>query len=191
MKLQTNCRMNAEFSVEGNYPLRIAIVGPECTGKTSLTSALALNYNANWVREYAREYLDAKQVPYKQEDLRQIAEGQIQLEEDEIRKGKPILFCDTNLLVIKVWSEFKYGCCDPWIVEQLKHRKYALHLLTHIDVPWQEDPQREHPTKREELYAIYKNELINLGLPFLELVGDENERLVSACLHIDNLLIHD
>lgn len=64
-------------------------------------------------------------------------------------------------------------------------------MLTHIDVPWQEDPQREHPTKREELYAIYKNELINLGLPFLELVGDENERLVSACLHIDNLLIHD
>jgi nicotinamide riboside kinase len=67
-----------------------------------------------------------------------------------------ILVCDTNLIVIKIWSEYKYGSCSDCIVEEISKSNYNLHLLTYIDIPREDDPQREHPDKRDYLYRKYK-----------------------------------
>jgi nicotinamide riboside kinase len=61
--------------------------------------------------------------------------------------------------VIKIWSEFKYGFCDPEILTLMKEQKYDLHLLADVDLPWEDDPLREHPDKRQELFDLYKAEL--------------------------------
>jgi NadR type nicotinamide-nucleotide adenylyltransferase len=168
--------------------IRIAIVGPECSGKTTLAEALAHHFQTVWVPEFARTYLDQLNRPYVQDDLRIIAEGQLQWEDQLALKANRLLICDTNLLVIKIWSEFKYGSCHPDIIRQLHNRSFDLHLLTHPDVPWEDDPQREHPDKRDLLFSIYLTEIRRLGVPFVEISGPPEVRMNRAVRAINALL---
>ena len=161
----------------GHGITKVAIVGPESTGKTALAGELAKYFNAKWVPEYARGYIDQLGRSYQELDLLKIAQGQLELEDRYLTNSGGLLICDTNLLVIKIWSEFKYGRCDPFILDQLIQRNYELYLLTGIDVVWKEDPQREHPHQRQQLYDIYREELVNYKFNFVEISGDEDERL--------------
>jgi NadR type nicotinamide-nucleotide adenylyltransferase len=167
---------------------RIAIVGPESTGKTTLAEVLAQHYNTVYVPEFCREYLLNINRNYEYEDLVEIAKGQIALEDKLALKANKVLICDTNLLVIKVWSEFAYKKCDPWILEEIEKRKYELTFLTYHDIPWMADPLREHPFMRAELYEIYEKELQMLGVKFDVIKGDYNERKNTTVALIDDLL---
>ncbi len=159
---------------------KIAIVGPESTGKSMLAQQLAQLYKTAWVKEYARTYLEKLNRNYTYDDLRIIAKGQMQWEDEQAGKANGLLFCDTNLIVIKVWSDFKYGKTDKEIIAEIKKRKYQTHLLCNIDLPWQNDPLREHPHKREQLFKIYKTELKKFGIGYIEVKGTGDERLKSA-----------
>ncbi|TAE47462.1 MAG: ATPase [Bacteroidetes bacterium] len=165
---------------------RIAIVGPESTGKSQLSQALATHYHSVWVEEYAREYLHHLPGPYQEEDLLAIAQGQLAREEAALSHAQDWLFCDTNLLVINIWSEYKYGRCHPWIEAHLGLGRYHLHLLTDIDLPWQEDPLREHPHARQELFDIYHRKLSQAGVPFAVVRGAGGQRLAAAIAAIES-----
>jgi NadR type nicotinamide-nucleotide adenylyltransferase len=167
---------------------KIAVIGPECTGKSDLSKFLAGHFQTAWVPEYARRYLDNLVRPYHQDDLLTISHGQMRLEDEWERDASKILICDTNLYVIKVWSEFKFGNCPPEILKKIGERKYDLYLLTYIDIAWEEDPQRENPTKREELYDIYLKEMKNQAVPFIEIKGNREARRKTAIESIENLL---
>ena len=168
---------------------KVAVVGPECTGKSELCQYLASYYHTGWVPEYARGYIDNLVRPYEQHDLLTIAHGQIRLE-DKYEKGcKDLMFCDTNLYVIKVWSDFKFGNTDPEILKLIANRKYDLYLLTYVDLPWVADPQREHPHRRDELYNIYLNEMKGQSVPCVEIKGLGDERRGNAVNAIEKLLI--
>jgi nicotinamide riboside kinase len=84
---------------------KVVIIGPECTGKSVLSQFLAEQFHTDWVPEYAREYLDELERPYEQDDLLHIASGQLKLEDKLSVNAKKLLVCDTNLYVIKVWSD--------------------------------------------------------------------------------------
>jgi len=167
---------------------KVAIIGPECTGKSALSQYLSEHFKTVWVPEYARAYIDNLVRPYHQEDLLTIAHGQLRLEDAYTRDAKSVLICDTNLYVIKVWSEFKFGNCSPEILKHIASRKYDLYLLTYIDLPWEDDPQREHPHEREQLYQIYFNELKNQSVPFVEIKGEREQRRKTAVEAIGKLL---
>lgn len=166
----------------------MAIVGPECTGKTDLAQFLAHHYQTNWVPEYARNYIDQLNRPYDQSDLVTIARGQLLLEDQLALRANKLLFCDTNLMVIKIWSEFKYGDCPIEIIEKMIARKYDLHMLTNIDIPWADDPQREHPDKRDLLYETYKAQLIKNDINFVEIKGLDEARKKAAIEAVDKIL---
>lgn len=167
---------------------KVAIVGPECTGKSDLSEFLANHFDTEWVPEYARGYIDNLRRPYTQDDLLSIAHGQLRLEDEFARDANRILICDTNLYVIKVWSMFKYGNCHAEILDQITSRSYDLYLLTYVDLPWVEDPLREHPTKREELYQIYLNEMKNQPVPFVEIKGEREQRRALALHAVEQLV---
>lgn len=179
--------MNVDHSNELTKLKRIAIVGPECTGKTSLATQLASICKTTWVPEHARTFLETLGRPYVTTDLLDIAKGQVQLEDDLALTADQLLICDTNLLVIKIWSEFKYNTCDLWIIENTLNRNYDLYFLTDIDMPWEEDPQRENPEQREELFGLYKNALDNMHVNYEVLSGNEEERLSKALAAIKKL----
>lgn len=167
---------------------KVVVIGPECTGKSELSEYLAQEFQTVWVEEYARQYLRELNRPYEQEDLTFIAKGQLSLEDNMTRKASKLLICDTDLYVIKVWSVFKYGNCDPIILDAIAQRKYDLYLLTYIDIPWEYDPQREHPDQREMLYSIYLDEMKNQNVPFSEISGDRANRRKIARQRVEQLL---
>lgn len=170
---------------------KIVVIGPESTGKSSLSEWLAGHYKTGWVPEYAREYIDNLHREYVQDDLLQIAKGQVAAEEEMTPPEKQgLLFCDTDLYVIKVWSEHKYAACDPWILQQIARRKYDLYLLTYIDIPWTEDPQREYPGQdmREYFYHIYRDIVLNSGAPWADIRGSYAQRQDSAVKAVNDLL---
>jgi NadR type nicotinamide-nucleotide adenylyltransferase len=159
---------------------KVCVIGPECTGKTELSKFLAAHFKTSCVDEYARAYLNKLGKTYNQADLTKIAHGQLRMEDEWLNESNKIMICDTNLIVIKVWSEHKYGNCDKEILEKMAERKYDLYLLTNIDIPWQDDPQREHPDKREHFWNIYKNEVAQTNVQFVEISGDREARRKTA-----------
>jgi len=168
--------------------LRVAITGPESTGKTELAKQLAAYYQTTYVPEIAREFLASLGRAYIFEDIVKIAREQLDMENSFAEKPGKILFCDTDLLVTKIWSIFKYGKCDPWIEEKVKSHRYDLYLLCGIDMPWAEDPLRENPGQREELFGLYLNELQLLKVNFAIISGLGERRLRNAILAIESTL---
>ncbi|MFN3343450.1 MAG: AAA family ATPase [Flavobacteriales bacterium] len=160
--------------------IKIAVTGPESTGKTTLAEGLALELQTVWVREFARDYLSKLQHSYSENDLLAITRGQIDLEIQAEPSAKRFLICDTDMLVLKIWSEFKYGRIHPFIQHSYQNRNYDFTFLCGTDLPWEEDPLREHPEKREELYNLYKAELLNTKRDFVELSGSADYRLQVA-----------
>ncbi|SHM31991.1 nicotinamide-nucleotide adenylyltransferase, NadR type [Cyclobacterium lianum] len=167
---------------------RIVIIGPESTGKSTLSQGLAGHYSEPWVPEYAREYLAMLDRPYAFEDLLAIARGQIQLEDSLAKKAGKLLFCDTDLHVIHVWSTHKFGRTHPWITQKIKERQYDLYLLTDIDIPWQDDPLREHPDPEMRSYfmRLYEKVLVSTGVPWVKISGNPGQRLRAGIAAIEN-----
>ena len=168
---------------------KVTVVGPECTGKTDLSRYLAGYFKTEWVPEYARAFLNKLNRPYERSDLAKIAHGQVRVEEEWIQNANRVLICDTNLIVVKVWSEEKFGACDEEILTAMAARHYDLLLLTNIDIPWEEDPQREHPDKREYFWNIYKKEAAASKIPTLEISGPRAERQAKAVEAVKKILV--
>ena len=149
----------------------IVITGPESSGKTTLTKALSKVLNTVYTEEYAREYLN-NNSSYRQDDLLHIAQGQLQKEK---ANHNPIAIHDTDLITIKIWSEYKYNQCNPWIIEQIEQQKSEnrLYLLCKPDIPWKSDPLRENPSNRTELFEIYLSEIQNTKHPHFIIEGEE------------------
>lgn len=186
---------------------KIVTIGPESTGKSMLCTQLAEHFNTRWVPEYAREYLMKHGTKYKYEDLYTIAEGQIKGEESIINSmmhPKPStlnpqpsspnlqpVFIDTDLTVIKVWSEFVFNKCDNRILTQIANRPYHLYLLCNIDLPWVKDELREYPDleSREKLYHYYKDFLINQHIPWVEINGNYEERLQKGIDAVNQFIL--
>ncbi|MBX2914149.1 MAG: ATP-binding protein [Cyclobacteriaceae bacterium] len=168
---------------------KVCVIGPECTGKSELSKYLASHFDTTWVPEYARAYLDKLGRPYQQSDLLKIAHGQVRLEDEWVRDAKRVVICDTNLITIKIWSDYKYGRCDDEILDLIKSRTYSLYLLNYIDVPWVDDPQREHPDKREFFWQLYRQEVMHTNVPFIEIKGSWEQRQQLAQEAIEKLIL--
>ncbi len=172
---------------------KIVTIGPESTGKSMLCSQLAEHFNTRWVPEYAREYLMKHGTRYRYEDLYTIAEGQLKGEESAIESmvGPGPVFIDTDLTVIKVWSEFVFKNCDNRILTQIAKRPYHLYLLCHIDLPWVKDELREYPdlASREKLYHYYKDFLINQPVPWVEISGNHEQRLQKGIDAVNQFIL--
>lgn len=168
---------------------RVSLTGPESTGKSTLAAQLAAHFGTTYVPEYARAYLAAHGAAYTLLDLEKIARGQLRQEDAAAAQaaalGRELVFCDTDLLVIKVWAEHAFGRCPPWILEELQRPRYALTLLLDVDLPWQPDPLREHPHLRAHFREIYRQELRALGWPVAEISGSAGQRLARAVAAVE------
>jgi len=181
---------------------KIVVIGPESTGKSTLCEALAAHYHKEWVREYARGYLERHGMGYTYEDLSVIARGQLAGEDKTVAmmqagEAPPgtagadrFLFIDTDLYVIKVWSEYVFGRCETWILEEIARRPYDAYLLCCTDLPWEAEALREYPDleTRERLFHIYKDLLVNQTIPWAEIRGTAGQRLEHAVAAVERLL---
>jgi nicotinamide riboside kinase len=171
--------------------IKIAIFGPESTGKTTLATQLAEYYKTVWVPEFARGYLQEKLDSGRGicdiNDMLPIAYGQTKLENESVQIANRYLFCDTNLLVTKVFSELYYNFCDSLLDKAARAHQYDLFFLTNIDVPWEDDGLRDSPDGRESVFEVFKQSLIDNKKPFITISGDKETRLKKAVAIIEDL----
>ena len=171
--------------------IKIALFGPESTGKTTLAIQLAEHFKTAWAPEFARDYLQEKWEKSGEicdvNDMLPIAYGQTKLENDSLSVANKFLFCDTNLLVTKVFSEVYYNYCDPQLEKAALKHEYDLFFLTNIDVPWEKDDLRDKPEGRESVFAVFKRTLIDNNKPFITLSGDKDLRLNKAICIVNDL----
>lgn len=171
--------------------IKIAMYGPESTGKTTLAGQLAEVFNTSWIPEFARDYLqdkwDLKQEICTQEDLIPIAIGQTKLENEALPQANKFLFCDTNSLVTKVFSDIYYNSCDPILEQAALEHEYDLIFLTDIDVAWEPDDLRDKPDDRETTFATFEKTIKELKKPYIKLSGNKEERLEKATKIVNDL----
>lgn len=159
---------------------KVIVTGAESTGKTTLCKQLAKHFNSSFILEYAREYISNLNRKYKKTDLIEIAKGQLQLESRYEKED--LLFCDTDLITLKIWSDYKYQECNQFILNQLKKQQEEerFYLLCETDIDWKNDNQREHPIERKRINLLYKKELKNTKRKFTTISGSGILRFENA-----------
>jgi len=161
--------------------IRIAIIGPESTGKSVLSQELASYFKGDWIPEYAREYIEQLDRPYNYNDVCEIAINQIQIQQIYLLKNSPeYVFFDTELIITKVWFEYCYKKIPDFLKDYLSKNYFDFYLLCAPDLPWIPDAVREHGTDREYFFDWYKNEIQKLGTTFYIVNGQGEKRTQNA-----------
>ena len=162
-------------------PPALVLVGVESTGKTTLARRLAAATGRVFVPEVARGWLEARGGRYEESDLLTLARLQNDAELDARRRWGAVVV-DTDLVVLRVWSEARYGRCADEILAMLAARGPASYLLPVPDLPWQADPLRETPAlkARHALHARYVRLLAELGHPWAGVHGEGQARWANA-----------
>lgn len=179
--------------------LRIAVYGPESTGKSELAARLAAHFHAPLVTEYARERWD-EQGALTLEDMLPVAKEQWRREDEAVAaaghasadRQMPLVICDTDALTTMLWSDLLYGTTPDEVrrgAEQ-RCRNYALYLLLDVDVPFVADPQRCFPlaADREKAMRVWRGALERRGLPYVLVRGHWPARARVAIEAVQALL---
>ena len=167
---------------KGNI-IKIVLVGPESTGKSTIASELAKHFDTVWVKEYLREFAEEKYFNNEKliyTDNLLIANGQLELEQEATKKANRFIFCDTDILQTVVYSFEYYTKVQEELEQKLKNNNTNLYILLNLDVEWKEDPQRDKPNDRERIFANIENTLIKYAKKYVILKGKDDIRIHNA-----------
>lgn len=167
---------------------KIVITGPESTGKTELSEALAKKLHGRWIPEYARGYVEKLGRRYNSEDLEFIARHQIRQEyEATTMADDGILIFDTWLIITKIWFEVVYGKSPVWIEEYILNANIDIFLVCSPDLPWIADQVRENGGEmRHKLFEKYCLEIEKYGFKYEIVTGFGEDRLNNALKHLES-----
>ena len=163
----------------------VAVVGPESTGKTTLALEMAAAFAVPCLPEYAREFLEERlgrtgDASYDEDDLAAIAREHMRREAAFVRSAARGGVIDTDLIVILIWWNERFGESPAWLHHAIARQPKRLYLLCAPDLPWQADPLRESEHDRQRLFDVYQAVLTDLRLPFAIIAGKGRPRLDAA-----------
>jgi NadR type nicotinamide-nucleotide adenylyltransferase len=167
---------------------KIAVVGPESTGKSTISAQLAEHYQTVWVPEYAREYCEKLTEPCSWQDEINMFRGQLELERSLLPLANRLLICDTTFITVKIWSDHMFGKAPREVVEELPKHPYDFYLLMDIDLPWEHDPLRDFPHLREHFMNVWHQELQALNAHYAVISGTHDERLQNAVNAVNGVI---
>lgn len=154
--------------------IRIAITGPESSGKSTLAKAIARIERGAYIPEFARTYLEENGPDYEVEDLDIMVQGHA----DSIQNSKnSLIIVDTDFVVFKVWSEYKYERASALIHRLMSENWFDLHVLCAPDIPWEPDALRENPNDRNELFQRYVEALEMYRKEYVIVEGSHEKRI--------------
>ncbi|HAH25128.1 MAG TPA: ATPase [Prolixibacteraceae bacterium] len=164
--------------IQTDQQIRIAVTGPESTGKTTLAHQLADRYKGQYIPEFAREYVEKLPLHYTYADVEAIAKIQVQQYQATTTDTGQLFIFDTWLIITKVWFNWVFGKTPNWLEDEILNCPIDLFLLCLPDLPWEPDPVRENGGEnRLKLFDLYKNELQHYGFNFVEIGGIGEARL--------------
>jgi HTH-type transcriptional regulator, transcriptional repressor of NAD biosynthesis genes len=162
--------------VRAAFVHRIAVVGGESSGKSTLTAALASHFHTTWASEYGRELWDAQAGTLSEPDLPKIAHEQIRREEEGMRLADRYFFCDTSPLTTAGYSGWMFGRVSPELAA-LATRAYDAIVLCQPDFPFVQDGTRRNEAFRLQQHAWYQEQLSQLKCPTFEATGSVSQRV--------------
>jgi HTH-type transcriptional regulator, transcriptional repressor of NAD biosynthesis genes len=165
---------------------RIALLGGESTGKTTLAATLAEHCGTTWVPEYGRELWEAQCGVLSDQDLLKIAREQIRREEDCLRLAQRYLFCDTSPLTTLGYSHWMFGKVHPEL-SLLARRQYDAVVICSSDFPFVQDGTRRDETFRQRQQRWYQEQAAVMDCPILEVTGCVPERVTQVVEWLSSL----
>jgi len=159
---------------------KIAVVGPESTGKSTMSAYLAKHYNTVWVPEFARDYCAQLTEPCTWQDEINMFYGQLDLEAEMLPLANKLIICDTTFITVKIWSDYTFGRTPQEVLDELPKHPYDLYLLLNIDLPWEEDPLRDFPHMREHFMEVWLKELQAINARYVLISGTGDDRYENA-----------
>ena len=171
--------------IQPYFVQKICILGGESTGKTTLVRQLAQHFESVWIEEYAREFLNEHDLQLAYADMLHIATTQRAREQEAQKTANRFLFCDTNAIATKIWSNYYFGSTDPQIIEWADEA-CAFYLLLAPDIPWVDDGMRDSPQQRDLFFQAFQKELETQQRSYAVITGTGSHRFVTACQTIYN-----
>ncbi|MCJ8208275.1 ATP-binding protein [Mucilaginibacter sp. RS28] len=168
--------------------IKIAVVGPESTGKSTMSAYLAKYFHTIWVPEFARGYCEQLPGPPTWQDEINMFRGQVELEQELLPQANRLLICDTTFITVKIWSDHVFGRAPQEVLDELPKHPYDLYLLLDIDMPWEHDPLRDFPDLREHFMQVWHRELKALDADYILISGLGAERYQNAVTAIESFL---
>lgn len=162
------------------FAQRFCIVGPESTGKTTLSKKLSNIFNGIFLPEYGRIYYENKvlenpdyQYECKIEEIEDIAKGHYLYEKQS--RFYPLLFADTDAIITKIFSEIYFGSVPKIVEECIEKRSgfYSLYLVTTPNVAWVSDGQRDLESKRWRFWDMTLENLEKYKRPYKIIDADD------------------
>jgi nicotinamide riboside kinase len=161
-------------------PIRIVLTGPESTGKSALTHALARRFSVPSADEYARRYLETHGPDYDADLLLEIARGHRLHQQVCVPPSEPVGLLDTDLINYAIWFEVVFGQCPDEVLHAMERETHHAYLLCAPDLPWEPDPLRENPDDREHLFDLHRARIEHLGRPYRIIRGIGHARTTCA-----------
>ena len=164
-----------------DYVVNAVFLGAPSTGKTTICTRLAREYQTDWMPEYGREYWDLHNINRRLTlpQLEEIAIGHLQREEELLLQANGVLFTDTNALTTRMFSRYYNGSSTPGL-EQLADNcasRYDVVFLCEDDIPYEDDPDRSGEANRTEFQKRIRADLSIRKIPFFVLRGDLEMRI--------------
>jgi nicotinamide riboside kinase len=171
----------------GMNTIKVAVLGAESTGKTSLCKELAQHFSGEWVPEYARTYVESLKRPYNYQDVMHIAS--VQKKEFHKIYDSLLVFFDTELIITKIWFEVVWKKCPQWIVNEIINSQFDCYLVCDTSLPWQADAVRENGGEmRNILHAEYCKNLDLYNKHYHIVTGNGQSRVDNAIQHINKII---
>lgn len=174
-------------TVQPYFIKKVALLGSESTGKSTLAKRLATHYQTLFVPEMARAVVDhSDSCTFEQ--LTQIAILQAQTIIAKTGNANKLFFCDTDVTITKSYAKFLFHkelVVPEWIE---KVNSCDLYLFLETDCPYVQDGTRLEETERNRLNEAHKKELKNLDIGYKTIYSNWEQRFDGACKEIDNFI---
>lgn len=172
-----------------NKVISIVLTGPESSGKTSLAKSLQNYFRFPMVSEFARTWLSEHGPIYDFEDLQDMMQKQMVLHDATLwTVSSKFVLADTDILNYIVWSEDKFEMVPPEWIDLWLQMEGRFYLLCSPDIPWEADPLREDPERRELIYNRHLQYLNIANKPFGLISGDFELRFKKAIDYIQKVV---
>lgn len=169
--------------VKADLAIRVAVVGAESTGTTTLSKDLAKTLHAPWVPEYGRLYSEGlvySQHEWNDEEFVHIAKMQQDMEREFAKNSHGIIVCDTNAFATSLWQKRYMGHTTPEVEAIAQQDRVNQYFLTGDEIPFVQDGIRDGEHIRHDMHTAFARQLDSLLTPHETLRGPKRTRVAKA-----------
>lgn len=163
---------------------RLALLGGESSGKTTLAGALAEELGTTWVPEYGRQRWEELRETLGIDELVAVATRQVTLEDQAAANARSWLVCDTTPLTTLQYCLYDHGRAPAELVA-LARRRYQLTVVCEPDFAFVQDGCRRDDNFRAQQHAWTVQQLTAMHVPWLAVHGPVAARLAQVMQALD------